>query len=63
MSVLTTADEMRDSAIEHVREAIKDLSAIVVDRCDGSADYTEVWLDLASDALHDLIKIKRNLEK
>ena len=33
MSVTTTADEKLDSAAHHIKEAVKDLSCIVIDEC------------------------------
>lgn len=46
MSVYTTADEKKDSAVSHVREAVKDLSEICVNEAWGSDEFCEEYREL-----------------
>lgn len=54
MSVQTRADDKRDSARQHIADAVQDLAEIFVDECWGHDDYRkeyranlkEIWLKL-----------------
>jgi hypothetical protein len=49
MSVRTTADEKIDSAADHVRAAVGDLHAIIVEKCWGHDEYNrEYYVELCS---------------
>lgn len=58
----TTADEKLHSAKEHIKDAIKCLSEIVVDECYGHDEYDESWKREFYDSLKDLISIKKRLQ-
>ena len=59
MSYYSTADQKYRSACEHIKEAIRDLSAIIVDEVDG---YTEHNGSDVMEALQELIAIKTKLD-
>lgn len=61
MSVRTTADEKRDEAIDHVTEAIKSLSEIIIGRCWGHDGYTQIYYNKMRKALADLIEMRDGL--
>lgn len=60
MSYHSTADGKYESACQHIKEAIRDLSAIVVDEVDGHNDYNDYHV---MEALQELIAIKKKLDK
>jgi len=59
MSYYSTADAKYKSACDHIKEAIRDLSAIVVDEVDGYSDHNDFHV---IEALQELIAIKKKLE-
>lgn len=61
MSVQTTADDARDKAREHVTEAIKELSKILIDECWGHDDYSQDYSDTLNGVFNQLREIKKNL--
>ena len=61
MSVPTVADENLDSAKDHIQEAIKNLSSIVIDRVDGYDDYGEANYGVIVSALTDMLRIREEL--
>ena len=61
MSVQTEADKQRDLAIDSVMVAVKCLSMIVVDQCDGSHDYNEAYKLKHKSALSILINLRDEL--
>ena len=62
MSVQTTADEARDKAVEHMDDAIKELSKIVIERCSGTDEYKMSYRTALMNAMSDLIEIRDNLD-
>jgi len=62
MSVQTTADYNLKSANEHITEAIKNISEIVIERCSGSDEYRKDYLLVIQDVLFMLLDVKRKLE-
>ena len=63
MSVITTADEKLNSAVDSLNSAIANLSEIVIDRCWGHDDYTTEFKEVLSKSMFDLIQIRDALEK
>ena len=63
MSVITTADEKLNSAVDSLNSAIANLSEIVIDRCWGYDDYNTEFKAVLSKSMFDLIKIRDALEK
>ena len=61
MSVTTTADEARDAAKQNINEAIKHLSAIVVEQVWGHDDYTEDYQAKLRDAFRELLTLRDRL--
>jgi hypothetical protein len=61
MSVQTTADDRRDEAVNHVKEAIRCLSDIVVDQCHGHDDWTPEYQGNLKRSLLELIEIRDRL--
>lgn len=61
MGVYTTADERLDSAASHIKDAIKDLSTIVIDECWGFDEYNSSYKDEIYDAMQKLIALKKQL--
>jgi len=59
MSVRTEADDCRWDALDKVKDAIKNISAIVIEQVDGSKDYDK---DRMSSVLSDLIGCRNILE-
>ncbi|MFA5299856.1 MAG: hypothetical protein WC389_16855 [Lutibacter sp.] len=62
MTVKTTADEKIESAKNHVKSAIKDLSDILVDNVWGWNSYNQVYQTKLQESLNALMNIKRDLE-
>jgi hypothetical protein len=58
MSVRTTADEKVDQARHHIQEAIGRLSEIVINRCHGTSEYTEKYLNKLQQTLIGLLDIR-----
>ena len=56
----TDADEKFYSACEHIKNAIRDLSAIIVDDVHGYEDYKDARF---SEVLQDLISVKKKLRQ
>ena len=63
MSVRTTADEKVDSIREHIDGALKDLSEILVDECDGHDEFNESFTDKLDLAFEGFRKMKKMLDK
>ena len=63
MSSDTMADEKVESAREHINEAIKDLSEILVNECPGHNDFSLAFIERMDIAFAELRKIKKMLEK
>ena len=61
MSVTTTADEQKDSAIEHIKEAIKNLGEIIINQCWGHDDYSDDYSTGLKQSLIELITIRDRL--
>ena len=57
----TTADEHRDSARQHIQEAIEDLSQIVIHECWGHDGYRPEYRDALEEALGELLRLRKNL--
>ena len=62
MSVATIADEKLESAKTHVRDAIKDLSEIVVQQCQGHDEFNSVYRNTIKQKLASLIEIRDELD-
>ena len=45
MSVRTAADEKIDEAKDHIQKAIECLSEVVINRCYGTSEYSEDYLN------------------
>lgn len=63
MSVRTTADEHLDSAAEHIRAAIKDLTEIVIEECWGHDEFTAEYQTTVSEVFDELRKLKGRLNR
>jgi hypothetical protein len=61
MIVRTTADEKRDSAKKHLREASRDLLEFLSPDTYKSFDYSKEYLDDVEDLLVKLNKLRRKL--
>jgi hypothetical protein len=59
----TTAAEKLTSALQHVRAAVKDLSAIVVDECDGLDGLRHDEIEALDKLLIRLVKIRKALDE
>jgi len=57
----TTADENKAQAIEHLREAIKNLSTIIVDECHGCDEYTVEYRETLRDTMYVLVRNRDKL--
>ena len=62
MSVQTRAYEHLDSAKKHIRDALEDLSEIVVKECWGHDDFNEEGKEKIYETFQDLLKIKKRFE-
>jgi len=63
MSVRTAADERLDSAHQHIKEAIRDLSAIVIEECWGYDEYKEEYTEKIHEVLQELMTLKKKLNR
>ena len=61
MGVSTTADEKRDEALEHVRQAIRCLSEIVIEQCYGHDDWGAEYRGTLQRTLLELLEIRDRL--
>ena len=61
MSVTTTADEKLKSAREHIRSAVSDLGNIVIEKCWGSDDFTDIAQKRIKDIFIKLLDIRNEL--
>ena len=61
MEIKTEADEHLDKARENIQEAITELSAILMDQCDGWDQYAEPFRYIMFNALNQLKTIKDQL--
>lgn len=61
MSVYTTADAHRDRVRQQISEAIKDLTAILIDECWGHDEYSEEYLQVLEQAFTDLREMKKKI--
>jgi len=57
----TIADEHKNEAARLISKAIGELSAIVVEECSGSDDYTEQFLETLRQAFYQLIALRTSL--
>lgn len=63
MGVRTTADEHLDSAGESVKQAIKDINAVLFEECWGHDEYRDDYRDTLYEVYHKLVDIKRRLNR
>lgn len=63
MGVRTTADEKLDSASDHIKDAIRDLSAIVIEECWGHDEYSEEYKDTIHEVLQELLALKKKMNR
>jgi hypothetical protein len=63
MSVRTTADERLDSAYTHIKDAVKDLSSVIIDECWGYDDYREDYKNMLHEVMQELILLKKRLNR
>jgi len=61
MSVRTSADEKRDEAKEHIKDALKCLTEVTDDETWGYEDYSDDYKDKLEESINLLRKIKRML--
>lgn len=61
MSVTTTADEKLHEARQHIADAIRSLSAIVIDECWGHDDFSKEYRNKIDTAFESLRQAKRDL--
>lgn len=59
--VITTADKNLDSAKDNIKEAIKNLSTIVIDECWGFDEFDPGYRNILNKAMQQLINIKKIL--
>ena len=57
----TQADKARDSALNYINSAIKEISKIVVDEIDGYYDYGSNYRNELNESLTELIKIREKI--
>jgi hypothetical protein len=57
----TTADENRESAVNHIRDAITNIAEIIVHECEGSNDFNTGFKGKLKDSLTQLIEIRDKL--
>lgn len=62
MSVTTTADEHRDTALEEVDSALRHLAQIVVYQCNGANEYSKEYTTKLSESFSALMKIRGDLD-
>lgn len=63
MSVVTTADERLNSAAEHVKAALSDLSDIVISECWGHDDFRADYRAGIETAFSNLMTVKTQLNR
>jgi len=63
MGVITTADERRDSALEHIDDAIKDLADIVVGKVWGYDEYSRDYELKLFKLFSELAGIRHDFER
>ena len=61
MSVKTTADDHLYEAKEHIRQAINELSEIVVKECWGSDDFNKEYSSKINEAFLTLLALRKKL--
>jgi hypothetical protein len=61
MSVQTRADQNRDDAIDHIQEAIKNLSDIVIGKCWGHDEFSDEYRQKIRKTLYALIELEEDL--
>ncbi len=61
MSVQTDADEHRDQAVKHVREALRHLNEIIALECWGHDQYTRDYKNKLLEAHTKLVQIREDL--
>ena len=57
----TISDEKLQSARDHVRAALKDLSEVVIDRCSGHDEYTSEYQKRLRTFFLDLLNMRDSL--
>lgn len=62
MGVRTTADEHLETALEHINDAIKALSEIVVSQCSGHDSWNEEYRAKMRESFSSLLDIRQKLE-
>ncbi len=63
MGVRTAADERLDSAHQHIKEAIRDLSSIVIEECWGHDEFREDYTETIHEVMQELISLKKKLNR
>jgi hypothetical protein len=63
MSVKTSADESLDKVSEHISNAIKELTEIVVNRCHGYNEYSPAYKGYINQSYKELIDIRDRLDR
>lgn len=63
MFIKTQAYKELQIARENVQSAIKALSKIVIDQCDGSLEFSKSGKLMIRSALSELISVRQELEK
>jgi len=58
----TRADERLSSAVRNITAAVEDLSAIVIDRCEGWSEFRAEWQTKIRTALNELLSMRESLE-
>lgn len=58
MSVRTTADEKIHEAKDHIQQAIECLSEIIINRCYGTSEYSEGYLNKLRKQLIELLNLR-----
>jgi len=61
MSVNTTADDRVEKAKEHIEEAVKELSEIIVDKCYGSDEFSVEYTSTLICTFNKLVRMRRDL--
>jgi hypothetical protein len=62
MGVVTEADERLHSAQEHIKEALKDISEIYIDRCWGHDDFNSEYKQKIKETFQTLIELRDKFE-